>query len=211
MRTLRSWVCGCSTAALLLWGDMAAHAAVIPLFSIADIPSGETIDFEQPGGTANAILPPDVPITTLTFPVTGNSAAPISGRALFGAGFAIKSSGLPWNAIGLTGVGTALPDINATLELTAFDINGTELGSLTRIFAPGITDFGDFVAYNAAAVFLGLASTTPIESILLTSDNPNVAWDNLRFSVVPEPSALLLLASGLSGWVVWSRRRQGGR
>ncbi len=213
MRALQSAVCGCVAGALLLWGDMAAHAAVIPLSSIADIPVGQTIDFEQPGATANAILPsfnmlavPDVPITTLTPPVTGNSAAPISDRALFGSGFEIESTGLPWGAIGLTGVGTILGE-NVTLELTAFDIDGTDLGSLTEVFAPADSSFA---AYNAAAVFLGLASTTPIESILLTSNSSNVAWDNLRFSAVPEPSTLLLLASGLAG-LVGARRRRSDR
>jgi len=208
MQTVRRWICGCLAAILLLGGSVTAEAGVTPLFSIADIPAGTTIDFEQPGLTANDILPtfdmlaaPDVPITTLTFPVTGNSAAPISDRALFGAGFRITTTGLPWNAIGLTGIGEILGQ-DRTLELTAFDINGTELGSLTRLFAPADSSFA---AFNAAAVFLGLASTTPIESIVLTSDNPNTAWDNLRFSPVPEPSTLLLLAAALVGFAAWRR------
>jgi hypothetical protein len=211
MRALQSMVSGCLAGALLLWGNMAAHALVIPLFSIADIPVGQTIDFEQSGGTANAILPsfnmfsvPDVSITTLTFPVTGNSAAPIENRALFGSGFEIENTGLPWGAIGLTGVGTMLGG-SRTLELTAFDIHGTELGSVTRLFAPADSSFA---AYNAAAVFLGLVSTTPIASILLTSNDPNVAWDNLRFSGVPEPSTLLLLTLGLAVLVAWRQRRE---
>jgi hypothetical protein len=213
MRTLQGRVCGCLAAALLLWGHMPAHAVVIPLFSIADIPSGETIDFEQPGATANAILPafdmlavPDRLITTLVAGVTGNSAAPISDRAVFETflpGFEIETTGLPWTAIGLTGVGT-IGGQSRTLELSAFDIDGNELGSLTRVFAP--TDISS-AAFNAAAVFLGFASTTPIASIFLTSDDPNVAWDNLRFSAIPEPSTLLLLASGLAALMAWPRYR----
>jgi len=151
------------TAGLLCWGQTAADAVVVPLSSITDIPLGTTIDFEQPGGTANAILPafnmltiPDIPITTFTAPVTGNSDAPASGRTLFGFDFTIETTGLPWDAIGLTGVGTILGE-SRTFEITAFDSNGTELGSVTRVFAP--TD-DSFAAYNAAAVFLGLASTT---------------------------------------------------
>jgi hypothetical protein len=135
--------------------------------------------------------------------VTGNSAAPISDRALFGFDFTIETTGSLWSAIGITGVGTILGE-SRTFELTAFDVNGTELGSITRVFAP--TD-SSFAAYNAAAVFLGLASTTPIHSILLTSDMANDAWDNLRFSVVPEPSALLLIASAVATLVVWRRAR----
>jgi hypothetical protein len=199
--SLRNWICASLAGALVLWGNVAANAIVIPLSSIAEIPFGQTIDFEQPGRTANDILSafnmiavPDPIIGTLTFPVTGNSAAPISDRALSGQGFAIESTRQPWFEIGLTGIGTVLGE-TSTLELAAFGRDGTELGTLTRVFAPANSSF---TAYNAAAVFLGFASTIPIRSILLTSDNPNVACDNLRFFSVPEASSLLLLGPGLS-------------
>ncbi len=43
----------------------------------------------------------------------------------------------------------------------------------------------------------------PISAIELASDNPNVAWDNLRFNPVPEPSTLLLFGCGLAGIAVF--------
>lgn len=194
-------------ALLLLLSADRAQASVLPITSISAI-SGPTIDFEQPGGTANAILPlfnavaiPDASITTLIPTVTGNSSAPISDRALFSDGFRIETTGLPWVQIGLTGVGIEF-GASRRLTLSAFDKDGVELGSITRIFAPANSSIS---AYNAAAVFLGLGSTTPISAIELTSDDPNVAWDNLRFNPVPEPSTLLLLGCGFAGITLfWS-------
>jgi hypothetical protein len=126
------------------------------------------------------IATPNVIITTFSDFVTGNSDAPISNRALFGP-LRIQTTGKLWDEIGLTGAGNQL-GVSRILTLKAFDINNIELGSVTKVFAP--VD-NSFEAYNAAAVFLGLSSTTPINAIELTSDNPNVGWDNLRFSVVP--------------------------
>lgn len=166
------------------------QADVVAISSIEDIVNGTTIDFEQ-GSTANDILPifdmtatPNVRIDTLTPPVTGNSDAPISNRALLGV-LRIQTTGKPWNQIGLTGIATLL-GVSRTLTLRAFDISNIELGSVTRVFAPVDSSF---VAFNAAAVFLGLSSTTPIHAIELTTNNPNTAWDSLRFSValVPVP------------------------
>ena len=150
----------------LLLSANGAQASVIPITSIAGI-SGTTINFEQTGATANAILPafemvaiPDAPIITLIPAATGNSSAPISDRALFSDGFLIETTGSPWVQIGLTGVGTQF-GIRRRLTLSAFDKDGVELGSITRIFAPANSSIS---AYNAAAVFLGLGSTTPISA-----------------------------------------------
>jgi len=196
-----SFVAASLLKGLLLLTAGGAQGSVIPITSITGI-SGITINFEQPGGTANAILPtfdmvavPDALITTLIPAVTGNSSAPIADRALFSEGFLIETTGLPWVQIGLTGVGTVVGE-SRILIMTAFDRNGIEVGSITRTFAPTNSSIS---AYNAAAVFLGVGSATPIHAIELTSDNPNVAWDNLRFNPVPEPSTLLLLGCGLAG------------
>ncbi len=196
-------------ALLLLLSVNRAQASVVLITSIADI-SGPTIDFEQPGGTANILsafdmvaLPDPPPITTLIPSITGNNSAPIRDRALFTAGFLIETTGLPWVQIGLTGVGTQF-GISRRLTLSAFDKDGPELGSITRIFAPANSSSS---AYNAAAVFLGLGSTTPISAIGLTSDDPNVAWDNLRFNPVPEPSTLLLFSCVLAAIALLSFSR----
>lgn len=167
---------------------------------VSNIVQGITIDFEQPGSTANNILPafhmiavPDAPITIFVPPVTGNSCAPISDRTMFGQGFEVMTTGHPWSQIGLTGVASAF-DLSETLTLTAFGANGVELGAVSKLF-PAISS-SDEQGYNAAAVFLGFSSPKPISSIELTSTNPNVGWDNLRFAPVPEPSALLLFVTG---------------
>ncbi len=177
-----------------------AKGSVVLITSISEI-RGTTINFEQPGGTANAILPgfdmiaiPDTPIITLIPAITGNSSAPISDRALFSEGFLIETTGLPWVQIGLTGVGTQSGE-KPKLTVIAFDKSGLELGSITRVFAPVNSSIS---AYNEAAVFLGLGSTTPIQAIELLGDSSNVAWDNLRFNSVPEPSSILLLGCGLA-------------
>jgi hypothetical protein len=184
---------GCLIPSLLglvwLLDASGAQCSVIPITSIADI-SGRTIDFEQPGNTVDAILPsfhmlaiPDALITTLIPAVTGNGSAPISDRALFSEGFLIQTTGSPWLQVGLSGVGGAFGE-SRRLTLSAFDRNGFELGSITRLFDPADSSAA---AFNSAAVFLGLGSTTPIYAIALNSDNLNVAWDNLRFNSVPEP------------------------
>ncbi len=78
---------------VLLLSANDAQGSVIPITSIAEI-SGTTIDFEQAGETANAILPafdmvatPDRSIITFIPGITGTSSAPISDRALFSDGF----------------------------------------------------------------------------------------------------------------------------
>ncbi len=211
MRTVKnmSYLMG---AMFCLLGVTSAQAG--PISCITDIPDGTTIDFEQPGTTVNNILPafnmiavPDRIITTFVSPVTGNSCAPINSRAMFGEGFRILTTGNPWSQIGLTGVGGTFTQ-SVTLTLRAFDTNSVQLGSVTKVF-PSVA-LNDFQTYNAAAIFLGFSSTTPIFSVELTSDNPNVGWDNLRFSSVPEPSALLLFGTGsvsLLGYRWWRRRQ----
>jgi hypothetical protein len=171
---------------LLLLGAAHTQADVMTISSIKDIVNGTTIDFELPGSNANDILPIfdmtatlNVPIATFDPFYTGNSDAPFSNRVLFQAFFdvlRIQTTGRPWNQIGLTGVGTLLGE-SRTLTLRTFDISNIELGSVTRVFAPADSP----AAINAAAVFLGLSSTTPIHAIELTSDSPNTAWDNIRF------------------------------
>jgi hypothetical protein len=196
-----------AAGSLFLLCAISGQAATIPITSITDIVDGTTIGFEQLGATANAILPafnmlavPDVSITTATSVVTGNSSAAIADRALSGQGFMIETTGLPWVDIGLAGASNQL-GVSRTLTLTAFNQAGAELGSITKMFSPSDNSIG---AYNAAAVFLGLRSTTPIYSIQLTSDNPNVIWDNLRFTSIPEPSSRLLIGCGLGGILVLS-------
>ncbi len=197
--------CGRLIVFILLWCATGAQGSVVPITSIQDI-AGTTIDFELPGATANSILPgfdmlaiPDVSLITLIPAVTGNSSAPIRDRALFSAPILIETTGAPWVQIGITGAGTIFGKTRS-LTLSAFDESGAEIGTITRLFAPAGSDIE---AYNAAAVFLGLGSSTPIQTIILTSDDPNVAWDDLTFVSVPEPATSLLFGSSLAGMILW--------
>jgi uncharacterized repeat protein (TIGR01451 family) len=193
MRMKRSLI----AASLFLF---AASARADALDCATDVVGGTTIDFEQPATMVNGILPafdviasPDTLVTTFVDWVTGNACAPISGQALYG-GFwydastgtthgRIETSGDPWSQVGMTAVSTQF-DIGATFTLRALDVNGAEIGSVTRSFpgipVPGMLTDDEMQAYNDAAVFLGFASATPIYAIELTSDNPNVAYDNLH-------------------------------
>lgn len=188
-----------------------ASFALTPLISIREI-SGQTIGFEQPGATPNDILSAfqmlevsNASLTTLMSGLVGNVNAPISNRTLFGASLYIKTTGLPWNAIGITGA-ASIPGQSCFLTITAYDVNGAELGKDPRIFDP----FDNSpAAFNSAAVFLGFSSTRPLGSILLTSSNANTAWDDLTFSVVPEPSLPGLLILGLAIRLCWRGRGRG--
>jgi hypothetical protein len=182
--------------------------AITPLLSIRDI-SGQTIDFEQPGATPNDILPAfqmleisNASLTTLMSGLIGNVNAPISNRTLFGGSLYIKTTDLPWSAIGITGAASSTGQTRL-LTITAYDVDGAQMGTETKAFFP--TDNSP-LAFNDAAVFLGFSSTQPIGAIRLTSNNPNTAWDDLTFSVVPEPSVLGLLVLGLAVRLCWRRR-----
>lgn len=165
----------------------AAAAQVDPIECISDIEKGVTIDFEEPGSRVNEILSkydmranPDATVTTFASWVVGNACAPIKRRAGFGQGIQITTTGQGWNKIGLTGIGSLL-GVDRRFTLIAYDKDGDKLGDITRTFVAGNSQ----EEYNAGAVFLGLSSATPIHSVLLLADNPNVGWDHLRFQSSP--------------------------
>jgi hypothetical protein len=137
--------------------------------------------------------------------VAGNANAPISGGSVHGV-FTVTTTGQPWRAIGLTGVGlgidiTSVQQPSWPLTLTAFDINGQQIASETLTFhaTPASSDLSDLeAAFNQAALFLGFKSDVPIYSISTSGSDVNASWDNLTFTPVPEPWSLLpMLAGGL--------------
>ncbi len=165
----------------------AAWAQVDEIPCIYDITDGTTEDFESLYGThdpVNDVLVnhdmvaiPNMITTTFVYWVVGNDCAPIGGQAGFNQGFRIETTGEPWDAIGFSAIGTILYQ-NRTFNFYAYDENDQLLGSVTKVFDAGY----DFDTYNAGAVFLGLSSTTtPIYAIRMTSDNGNVAWDNVTY------------------------------
>ncbi len=208
-RTAACRSCVFASVSLIAFFCVNAGVALTPLLSIRDI-SGQTINFEQAGATPNDILPAyqmlelsNASLITLASGLVGNVDAPISNRTLLGASLYIETTGLPWNAIGITGAASTVGQIRL-LSITAYDVNGAQLGTDTASFFP--TDNSP-TAFNDAAVFLGFSSTRPIGAIRLTSNNANTAWDDLTFSVVPEPSSVGVATLGLAFSYLWRRSR----
>ena len=173
--------------AMLLVLPAGVWAEVEEIPCIYDIIDGTTEDFESLYGThdpVNDVLVnhdmiaiPNMSTTTFVSWVVGNDCAPIGGQAGFNQGFRIETTGDPWDAIGMSAIGTMLYQ-DRTFNFYAYDENDQLLGSVTKIFDGGY----DQDSYNAGAVFLGLSSsTTPIYAIEMTADNGNVGWDNVTY------------------------------
>ena len=165
------------------------QAGTEPLDSIHDIVGGTSINFEQPGNYVNDILPaydilaePNRPVTTFVYWVVGNYDAPISNRAGFSQPVLLYTTGEPWDHIGMTMIGSLLWE-DRIFTVNAYGQYGELLGSDTRLFDPGSSQ----PEYNAAALFMGFSSTTPIYSFEMLSDNGNVGWDYLTFHTFSEP------------------------
>ncbi|MCH8806355.1 MAG: hypothetical protein IH986_09740 [Planctomycetes bacterium] len=165
---------------------ISAIAQVQEIPCIGDIVDGTMEDFESLWGTHDPVndvlvnhdmLAEPNKITTTMVPwVVGNPCAPLQGQAGFGEGFRIRTTGEPWDQIGLTALGTLL-FVDRTFTLNAFDANNQLMGSVTKLFEAGF----DQNSYNAGVVFLGLRSDEPIYAFELLADNGNVAWDNVTY------------------------------
>ena len=170
---------------LLLLSPLTAGGQVTVL-DCADQISGTVIDFDQPADLVNEILSgfdmesvPNQIVTSLVPWVVGNPCAGFGDQAGFSDGFVISTTGDPWGKIGLSALGTLLAQ-DREITLNVYDIDGNLLGTTSGTFMPG-NSMDDF---NAGVLFLGFESTTPIHSFELLADNPNIAWDEIRFEPV---------------------------
>jgi len=196
-------------AVMSLTLPLTARADVQEIPCIDDITGGTTEDFESLYGTpVNDVLVnhdmtavPDKISTTFVSWVVGNDCAPISSQAGFGDDFRIETTGEPWDAIGFSVVGTLLNE-DRTFNLYAYDQDGELLGSIQKVFDAG--DGQD--SYNEGAVFVGLSSTdTPIYSVRMTSDNPNVGWDNITYRHWSEPANTLTISPASGSLIIPQR------
>jgi hypothetical protein len=157
-------------------------------FTVSGLPSNDAIIDSGPGNTNN--------ITVAN--IEGNAQGTLSllfqsEQSRLGFGFAT----------------TALAAVNV-VNVNLFNIfNGAPVlvGSISFNAAPDPTFFGGFA---------GLGSDVPFRSALVSfnvSAGSRFAFDNVRYSnqvvpnLVPEPSTLMLLGSGVAGLARWRTRR----
>jgi hypothetical protein len=186
--------------------------ATSPLTSIKQISGGVTLDFEGVSyhNFANVVFQPygisagSAGLTMLVPWVTGNPDAPISDNCVFSP--TTISTTVPWSSVGFSFLNTASITTPYTFTFTAYDHSHNVIYSATEKFAPSLTATDQEAAYNAAALFVGVTSTTPIQSISL-SPSSNTGIDSFTFVDVPEPACLGLPAAGA---LLLTRKRKRG-
>ena len=155
------------------------------VYSISGIPTNGALVIDGGPGVTNNVSPPNIvslgnPTGTLTMMLPGPAT-------VFGYGFAIL---------------TTAPVFTAT-TISVFD-GATPLGSISY---PALVD------PLFAGGFAGIESTIPFNRVQATfAGGPAFAVDNIQFaaSSVPEPSTLILLASGLAYLPLLVRRGVSG-
>jgi len=152
---------------------------------------------------------PGIPSATPTFPniIGGTSTAGLLDyNSPIAASFFVPSNSSVAATTNFVQVlGDRLPLGSGAATLSAFDINGNLLGSVS---APDVGPIG-------TGPVLSL-SFSGIHSVSFSSDNGTVGFDNFEFgdlTVVPEPAtwAMMLAGFGMVGFGLRSRRKQAVR
>lgn len=116
---------------------------------------------------------------------------------------------------GLVGSVAAHNDFRFDAPIIGFagDWNGTTDGSILHVDVNGTTiKFSDHLS-SPGNGFLGVVDTAAFSSIFLSAPGEDVekfSVDNCRIASVPEPPAMLLLGSGLVGFLAFRRMLKRG-
>lgn len=197
----------CVLAAVVAFGVTAAHATVITYSSQAAFNAATTgvttFNIPAPSGAAQQVFPPYT-IGPLSFSSDGNLFLVNDGA--FGAGQTVLAASPVTtetiNANGSTALSFIIGIFTGSETLT-IDVNG--------VFAATLTIPGG----QPLSTFFGLTSTSPVTVLTITASNPGLETDILRFqvgsagTVVPEPASFVLVGSGLLGFSLIRRRKQG--
>ena len=186
-----------SSAAPILFQDEAAWLAAV---------AGQTITTEgfeaSPEGTL-AIGTTDIGLFDVT--IAGGNAFANIGLAQFPGSLPTDVLGVwldPSDTTSMTWSGFDTPGLTGIgFDLGLFDVDGF---SLTVQFAGTVFD----LTANGQA-FLGVVDLAGISSLVFSSTNEFVDFDNIRLAAVPVPAALPLMGTGLAvlGLLGWRRKR----